>query len=127
MQRVSLLVTFRCEGIFLSWQKFHHFILPKPDFAHAIPCMKMIRIMKAAICYEFGKPLVIEDVVLNSPQSVDVPKLVALYQDGRFKLEELITKRYPLEELNEAVSAVKRGEALRNVIVFKNLVVVCGG
>ena len=49
---------------------------------------------------------------------VDVPKLVALYQDGRFKLDELITKRYSLEEINEAVSAVKRGEALRNVIVF---------
>ncbi len=49
---------------------------------------------------------------------VDVPKLVALYQDGRFKLDELITKRYPLEEINDAVSAVKRGEALRNVIVF---------
>ena len=49
---------------------------------------------------------------------VDVPKLVALYRDGRFKLDELITKRYPLEEINEAISAVKRGEALRNVIVF---------
>ena len=49
---------------------------------------------------------------------VDVPKLVALYQDGRLKLDELVTKQYPLEEINEAISAVKRGEALRNVIVF---------
>jgi Zn-dependent alcohol dehydrogenase len=49
---------------------------------------------------------------------VDVPKLVSLYQGGRLKLDELVTKRYPLEEINEAVMAVKRGEALRNVIVF---------
>ena len=49
---------------------------------------------------------------------VDVPKLIALYQDGRIKLDELITKRYPLEKINEAVLAVKHGEALRNVIVF---------
>lgn len=49
---------------------------------------------------------------------VDVPKLVALYKDGRLKLDELVTKEYPLEEINEAVAAVKRGEALRNVIVF---------
>ena len=49
---------------------------------------------------------------------VDVPKLVALYQDGRLKLDELVTKRYSLEEINEAVMAVKHGEALRNVIVF---------
>ncbi len=49
---------------------------------------------------------------------VDVPKLVSLYQDGRLKLDELVTKRYPLEDINEAIAAVKRGEALRNVIVF---------
>jgi Zn-dependent alcohol dehydrogenase len=49
---------------------------------------------------------------------VDVPKLVALYQQGRLKLDELITARYPLEEINEAIATVKRGEALRNVIVF---------
>ena len=49
---------------------------------------------------------------------VDVPKLVELYQQGRLKLDELITARYPLEEINEAIAAVKRAEALRNVIVF---------
>ena len=49
---------------------------------------------------------------------VDVPKLVALYQQRRLKLDELVTNRYPLEEINEAVAAVKRGESIRNVIVF---------
>lgn len=49
---------------------------------------------------------------------VDVPKLVDLYEQGRLKLDELITKCYPLEEINEAVAIVNRGEALRNVIVF---------
>jgi Zn-dependent alcohol dehydrogenase len=49
---------------------------------------------------------------------VDVPKLVAHYQQGRLKLDELITGRYPLDEINEAIASVKRGEALRNVIVF---------
>jgi S-(hydroxymethyl)glutathione dehydrogenase / alcohol dehydrogenase len=49
---------------------------------------------------------------------VDIPKLVNLYQQGRLKLDELITKRYKLEGINEAIVAVKRGEALRNVIVF---------
>jgi Zn-dependent alcohol dehydrogenase len=34
------------------------------------------------------------------------------------KLDELVTKTYPLEEINEAIAAVKRGDALRNVIVF---------
>ena len=49
---------------------------------------------------------------------VDVPRLIDLYRDGRLKLDELITRTYPLDEINEAVAAVNRGEALRNVIVF---------
>jgi S-(hydroxymethyl)glutathione dehydrogenase/alcohol dehydrogenase len=50
--------------------------------------------------------------------SVDVPKMVALYQAGHLKLDELITGRYPLDKVNEAIESVKKGEALRNVIVF---------
>ncbi len=50
--------------------------------------------------------------------SVDVPKLVALYQAGRLKLDELITARYPLAQINKAIDSVVKGEALRNVIMF---------
>ena len=50
--------------------------------------------------------------------SVDVPRLVDLYRHGRLKLDELITARYPLEQINEAISAMETGEVLRNVIVF---------
>ncbi len=49
---------------------------------------------------------------------VDVPKLVELYLQGRLKLDELITARYHLDQINEAIASVNRGEALRNVIVF---------
>ena len=50
--------------------------------------------------------------------SVDVPRLVELYQQGRLKLDELITERYPLERINEAIDSMEQGQALRNVIVF---------
>ncbi len=49
----------------------------------------------------------------------DIPNLVALYRQGRIKLDELITGRYRLDEINAAIAAVKRGDALRNVIVFE--------
>ncbi|HUT67390.1 MAG TPA: Zn-dependent alcohol dehydrogenase [Dehalococcoidales bacterium] len=49
----------------------------------------------------------------------DIPRLVELYKAGILKLDELITGRYSLEQINEAIEAVERGEALRNVIVFK--------
>ncbi|MCB0083571.1 MAG: Zn-dependent alcohol dehydrogenase [Caldilineaceae bacterium] len=50
--------------------------------------------------------------------SVQVPQLIQLYQHGRLKLDELISRRYPLEEINEAIANMEKGEALRNVIVF---------
>jgi len=48
----------------------------------------------------------------------DIPKLVDLYQNGRLKLDELITGRYPLEKINDAIESARNGEALRNVIIF---------
>jgi len=50
--------------------------------------------------------------------SVDIPKLVALYKAGILKLDELITNRYPLDKINEAIESTKKGEALRNIIVL---------
>lgn len=49
---------------------------------------------------------------------VDLPKLIEHYERGNLLLDELITGRYPLEQINEAVESMERGEALRNVIVF---------
>jgi S-(hydroxymethyl)glutathione dehydrogenase/alcohol dehydrogenase len=48
-----------------------------------------------------------------------VPRLVELYEQGRLKLDELVTARYPLEQINDAIAASSRGDALRNVIVFE--------
>lgn len=49
---------------------------------------------------------------------IDIPKLVALYEAGRLKLDELITGRYALDDINEAIAEVRADRALRNVIIF---------
>ncbi len=48
----------------------------------------------------------------------DIPLLVKLYQEGTLKLDELISGRYALEDINDAIASVQRGEALRNVVIF---------
>ena len=50
---------------------------------------------------------------------VDVPRLVEHYLSGRLKLDELISGCYPLDGINDAIMAVKKGQVLRNVIVFE--------
>ncbi len=47
----------------------------------------------------------------------DVPRIAALYREGRLRLDELVTATYPLDKINEAVAAMRRGEAIRNVIL----------
>jgi Zn-dependent alcohol dehydrogenase len=49
---------------------------------------------------------------------VDVPKLVELYAEGRLRLDELITERFPFERINDAIASSRAGAALRNVVVF---------
>jgi Zn-dependent alcohol dehydrogenase len=49
---------------------------------------------------------------------VDIPGIIALYKADRYKLDELIAGRYPLDRINEAIESSAAGEALRNVIVF---------
>lgn len=49
----------------------------------------------------------------------DIPRLVTLYQIGRLKLDELITGRYPLDRINEALKSTEKGDGLRNVIMFE--------
>jgi Zn-dependent alcohol dehydrogenase len=61
---------------------------------------------------------IVGSLVGSTRLSVDIPRLIELYQQGRLKLAELITRRYPLEEINEAIASMARGEALRNVIMF---------
>ncbi len=46
------------------------------------------------------------------------PRLLALYRTGMLKLDELITRTYQLEEVNEAFSDMLNGEVARGLIRF---------
>ncbi|QUJ75429.1 Zn-dependent alcohol dehydrogenase [Sulfitobacter albidus] len=54
------------------------------------------------------------DVVIQR----DIPWMVDLYGQGRLKLDELISGRWELGQINEAIADTKTGSARRNVIVF---------
>jgi S-(hydroxymethyl)glutathione dehydrogenase / alcohol dehydrogenase len=48
----------------------------------------------------------------------DLPRLANLYLAGKLKIDELITRRYGLDEANEAFRALAAGELARGIIVF---------
>ncbi|MDQ4117097.1 MAG: NDMA-dependent alcohol dehydrogenase [Actinomycetota bacterium] len=48
----------------------------------------------------------------------DVPLMAELYRNGSLKLDELITRTYPLEDINQAFADMQEGKNLRGVIVY---------
>ncbi|MGA8314939.1 MAG: zinc-binding dehydrogenase, partial [Bradyrhizobium sp.] len=48
----------------------------------------------------------------------DFPMLARAALDGRLNLKDLITARISLEQVNEGFAALKRGEAIRSVVIF---------
>lgn len=55
------------------------------------------------------------DVVIKR----DIPWMIDMYGQGRLMLDELISNRWNLEQINEAIADTKTGSARRNVIMLK--------
>jgi S-(hydroxymethyl)glutathione dehydrogenase/alcohol dehydrogenase len=49
---------------------------------------------------------------------IDFPRMIELVQQGKLKVEELISRRYRLDQINEGFDRLGRGEVARGVIVF---------
>jgi Zn-dependent alcohol dehydrogenase len=50
--------------------------------------------------------------------NLDFPRLVDLYLDGRLKIDQLVSRTYKLEEINEGFQAMRSGQVARGVVVF---------
>lgn len=46
----------------------------------------------------------------------DIPRIVNLYMAGKLKLDELVSRTFPLEEINTAFDLLEKGEVARSVI-----------
>ncbi len=47
-----------------------------------------------------------------------IPRLLSMYREGVIKVDELITRRYPLEEINQGYADMLEGRNIRGVIAF---------
>jgi S-(hydroxymethyl)glutathione dehydrogenase/alcohol dehydrogenase len=54
----------------------------------------------------------------NVRTMIDVPRYVDLYMQGKLPIDRLTAEYYTLDQINEAVAAVERGEVVRAVIRF---------
>jgi S-(hydroxymethyl)glutathione dehydrogenase/alcohol dehydrogenase len=47
-----------------------------------------------------------------------VPKIVDWYMDGKLNIDDLITHKLRLDQINEGFDLMKRGESIRSVVMF---------
>jgi Zn-dependent alcohol dehydrogenase len=50
--------------------------------------------------------------------SADVPRLLALYEEGHLRLDELVSRTYTLEEINVGYEDMHAGRNIRGIIEF---------
>ena len=74
-----------------------------------------IEIAPAALFTASGKKLL--GCVLGSVNSLlEIPRMIALWKAGHIDLEALITRKRPLEEINEALDDLRAGRGIRTVL-----------
>jgi S-(hydroxymethyl)glutathione dehydrogenase/alcohol dehydrogenase len=49
---------------------------------------------------------------------IDMPRFVDMYMAGKLKLDDMVSRRIKLEQVNEAFKEMKEGKVARSVIVF---------
>jgi S-(hydroxymethyl)glutathione dehydrogenase/alcohol dehydrogenase len=49
---------------------------------------------------------------------VDMPRFVEFYLQGKLHLDDLISRRITLDEVNDGIAALETGEVARSVIMF---------
>jgi Zn-dependent alcohol dehydrogenase len=54
----------------------------------------------------------------SSNPNYDIPRMLDLYRDGLLELDDLVTTRYSLDQVNEGYSDLLDGKNLRGIIEF---------
>jgi S-(hydroxymethyl)glutathione dehydrogenase/alcohol dehydrogenase len=80
---------------------------------------------------EMSVPLILVDMANSAKQlkgtlyggmnpRASMPILLSMYEQGALKLDELVTHRYRLDEINEAIDDLRAGRNIRGLIEFQS-------
>jgi S-(hydroxymethyl)glutathione dehydrogenase/alcohol dehydrogenase len=55
----------------------------------------------------------------SSNPEQDVPRLLGLYRDGLLNLDDMVTRTYPLHEINDGYQDMREGRNIRGVLLLE--------
>ncbi len=72
-----------------------------------------------AALFPYGERRLVGSMYGSARMRVDMLRLLDLYRTGKLKLDELITKTYTLDQVNEAFADMEAGMNIRGVILYE--------
>jgi S-(hydroxymethyl)glutathione dehydrogenase/alcohol dehydrogenase len=105
-------------------------LVPTVQQAVAMACRGGTAVLVGVVPLQQLVPISVSDLTLQEKNITgsymgsnrfrfDMPKYVDFYLDGRLRLDEMISSRIQLHEVNDAFDRMRKGEAARQVIVFE--------
>ncbi len=82
-----------------------------------LPLAEQLTLSNAGMSF-LGEKGIIGSYYGSTRQTYDMPWLMELYRQKRLKIDELISRKYELGQINEAYEALKGGEVNRSVVTF---------
>ena len=83
--------------------------IPRPeDTAVDMPLFEMLMYEKNLCGHMFGS---------CNPQA-DIPMLIDMYRRGQLVVDDLITRTYPLSEINQGYADLRKGINIRGMVTF---------
>jgi S-(hydroxymethyl)glutathione dehydrogenase/alcohol dehydrogenase len=82
--------------------------VPAPGVEASVPITHLVHVDRGLIGSRYG----------SSRPHHDIPLLVQLYLDGKLKLDELVTKTYPLDQFDAVTRDMEAGVLARGVLTF---------
>jgi S-(hydroxymethyl)glutathione dehydrogenase/alcohol dehydrogenase len=80
-----------------------------------IPVGQTVTLMGAAF---LGEKRLQGSLMGSNRFPVDMPRFVDFYMSGKLKLDEMISRRLKIEDINDAFDEMKTGQIARSVVVF---------
>ena len=80
-----------------------------------IPVGQTVTLMGAAF---LGEKRIQGSLMGSNRFPVDMPRFVDFYMSGKLKLDEMISRRLKIEDINDAFDEMKTGQIARSVVVF---------
>lgn len=111
--------SFEVIGNTAAMTQAFHSVYPRPGGMALVLGLAPIGETFSIEAWRFMREVTITGCTVGSIHPrIDIPRYIDLFMDGKLPLDRLVSARYPLDQVNEAVKDTLDGKIIRGVVTF---------